>query len=333
MIEKEISIAEKEIIIAAESVQAKAEEMMDATGWDIFESCDQKYQTISYKGTQGRLTWRLKTENQALIYCTEGICEIYNAKKKLVNTLQEGAYHLSLLGNCTYQFVAKGKSNAIFIVLAQKDFIDLYLTPLQPESSNYNLPIPYHTLETINQILNSTIELPVKNLYYVGKIIVLFTHYMAQKSNYEAIKTKPITDREIEKIKLVKAQIDQNPEIATSLNILAKNAGTNVQYLKKHFKLLTDTTVGNYILNKRMEFAKNLLLTEDLKIAEVAYKSGFKQASYFSSCFKKHFGYLPQTLKAKGLSIANRMGKKLKSFWLFPILNLSDQSLLIFELI
>jgi AraC-like DNA-binding protein len=46
-----------------------------------------------------------------------------------------------------------------------------------------------------------------------------------------------------------------------------------------------------------MNRSKELLINEDMKIAEVAKLSGYKHASHFTTAFKKYFGYLPHQIK------------------------------------
>ena len=47
----------------------------------------------------------------------------------------------------------------------------------------------------------------------------------------------------------------------------------------------------------RLQKAKELLLTTDLNVSEVAYDVGFKDLSYFSKCFMEEFGEQPSAVK------------------------------------
>ena len=44
----------------------------------------------------------------------------------------------------------------------------------------------------------------------------------------------------------------------------------------------------------RLSHAAELLQTTNLNITEVAYRSGFKDASYFGKCFRKRYGMSPR---------------------------------------
>jgi transcriptional regulator GlxA family with amidase domain len=58
-------------------------------------------------------------------------------------------------------------------------------------------------------------------------------------------------------------------------------------------KALTNDSIANYLLQLRLQRAWHLLKTTDLNVSEIAYDVGFKDASYFSRVFKKHFGGSP----------------------------------------
>ncbi|MBQ5871519.1 MAG: helix-turn-helix domain-containing protein, partial [Bacteroidaceae bacterium] len=58
-------------------------------------------------------------------------------------------------------------------------------------------------------------------------------------------------------------------------------------------KSVFNTSPNNYLLNQRIERAKELLRQPDVYVADVAYRSGFSDSKYFSKCFKKLTGMTP----------------------------------------
>ncbi|WP_114791908.1 AraC family transcriptional regulator [Niabella yanshanensis] len=137
-----------------------------------------------------------------------------------------------------------------------------------------------------------------KTLYLKSKFIELL---MLQFQEYEALyKTMPeiyTSDSNLEKMYDVKDIIDADISRSCTLLDLAQQVGTNECYLKKHFKQVFGTTVFGYVHTQRMNRSKELLINEDMKIAEVAKLSGYKHASHFTTAFKKYFGYLPHQIK------------------------------------
>lgn len=58
-------------------------------------------------------------------------------------------------------------------------------------------------------------------------------------------------------------------------------------YFSSMFKKETGTAFMNYLANYRIDKAKELLVSSDLKNFEIAMEVGFSSANYFSFCFKK----------------------------------------------
>lgn len=53
----------------------------------------------------------------------------------------------------------------------------------------------------------------------------------------------------------------------------------------------------NYITEKKMEHAKELILTGNHRVSDVARMTGYKHSTHFTTAFKKHFGFIPNSLK------------------------------------
>ena len=85
-----------------------------------------------------------------------------------------------------------------------------------------------------------------------------------------------------------------------SLQTLGKQFGYSANYLGQVFKQETGTSVGEYLANIRIEAAKDLLLSSDYSMQEVAERCGFADQSYFSNVFKKKTGLSPRKYKQSG---------------------------------
>lgn len=80
---------------------------------------------------------------------------------------------------------------------------------------------------------------------------------------------------------------------AIGLNEAAEAAGVNSTYLSYLFRQEMGIGFASYLLNLRLEHAKKLLKESDLKIWQIAEKSGFHDYHYFSKVFKKAVGMSP----------------------------------------
>jgi signal transduction histidine kinase/DNA-binding response OmpR family regulator len=77
---------------------------------------------------------------------------------------------------------------------------------------------------------------------------------------------------------------------------LCKDLGMSRAQLYRKFKSLTNRTVNEYIRSFRLFKARELLLTSDLNVSEVAFEVGFKNLSHFSRVFTEEFGKNPSEL-------------------------------------
>ena len=74
-----------------------------------------------------------------------------------------------------------------------------------------------------------------------------------------------------------------------TIELMAQSAGVGLTRFTHHCKQLTNLTPMRYLMMKRLEMSKKILLeNKDLTISEVAYMCGFATSQYFSTVFKKH---------------------------------------------
>lgn len=88
---------------------------------------------------------------------------------------------------------------------------------------------------------------------------------------------------------VVKAKkiIKDRPEEQISVGELADIMDISCYKLQNAFKRVEGTTVYNYMLREKMDYAKELLEETDLPIIDIAFKLGYENPSKFSSAFKR----------------------------------------------
>lgn len=84
-----------------------------------------------------------------------------------------------------------------------------------------------------------------------------------------------------------------------SVQDICSNLGVSKIQLYRKIKPLINSGINEYILQQRIQKAKQLLQNENLSLAEVAAKTGFSTPSYFSACFKKATGTTPKAYKTR----------------------------------
>ena len=67
--------------------------------------------------------------------------------------------------------------------------------------------------------------------------------------------------------------------------------------LDRRMKQLVGKTISAYLLDRRMMHARELLLTSDMPIVDVAVKCGFDDTSYFSRVFRNYHSKTPSDVR------------------------------------
>ncbi|RPE00005.1 response regulator [Aureibaculum marinum] len=78
-----------------------------------------------------------------------------------------------------------------------------------------------------------------------------------------------------------------------SVEELASELNLSRSQLYRKIKALTGQTVNEFIRKTRLERAKQILEKGSASVSEACFSVGFSSPSYFSKCFKAHFGMLP----------------------------------------
>ncbi|MDC7290099.1 response regulator [Blautia schinkii] len=87
--------------------------------------------------------------------------------------------------------------------------------------------------------------------------------------------------------------INANYHLAPTLNEIADQLNSNSVYVGQKFRKDTGMTFNEYLTERRIRHAKSLLVTTNLKTAEIAGRSGFSGSQYFSRIFKEQTGMTP----------------------------------------
>lgn len=94
--------------------------------------------------------------------------------------------------------------------------------------------------------------------------------------------------------KKINSYIDNNFMEDINNDVLASNFNISKEHMMRTYKKETGDTINNYIIAKRINEAKELLLLSDLSMTEIAFRVGFKNSQYFSNSFKKNTGLSPK---------------------------------------
>lgn len=103
--------------------------------------------------------------------------------------------------------------------------------------------------------------------------------------------------QEIEKIIALTENITKDLSVSYTVKEIADAIGMNINKLQEGFKYLYNDTVNNFIQNKRLEKAQELLLHSEKSIQEITEKIGLSNPSYFSKVFKERYNITPNQFR------------------------------------
>ncbi|OIJ13874.1 DNA-binding response regulator [Anaerobacillus arseniciselenatis] len=91
--------------------------------------------------------------------------------------------------------------------------------------------------------------------------------------------------------------IEENLEHPLTLKEVAAHVHLNSSYFSVLFKEHTNMKFSEYMTRSRIQKAKNLLLTTQLSVAEIAEAVGYTTSKYFIKTFKEYEGLTPSKYK------------------------------------
>ena len=105
--------------------------------------------------------------------------------------------------------------------------------------------------------------------------------------------TTPISNQ----VSAVMDYINRNIEKKITLDTICKEVHISKFYLCHLFKDVTQMTIQDYILLRRLSIARKKLLYTQMSLSEISMTCGFSSFSYFSKVFKQYEGVSPSTFR------------------------------------
>jgi AraC-like DNA-binding protein len=128
---------------------------------------------------------------------------------------------------------------------------------------------------------------------------------MVQKSDQQ----HTLTDLEtLERLGRARAFIDHCYDHPLNLDQISEKACFSRYHFLRLFRQAFKKTPHQYLIERRIEKAKELLTADDLRVTDVCFEVGFQSLGSFSSLFHKWVGHAPATYRerARARELAKR---------------------------
>ncbi len=83
-------------------------------------------------------------------------------------------------------------------------------------------------------------------------------------------------------------------------DFLSSRFRKDYSYLSNLFSSVEGQTIENYLIAQKVEWAKELLIYDEMTLSEIAYKLGYSSTAHLSNQFKKVTGLTPTHFKSIG---------------------------------
>ncbi|MEH2084957.1 MAG: AraC family transcriptional regulator [Nostoc sp.] len=167
--------------------------------------------------------------------------------------------------------------------------------PEQPLYFRSNLITPMMQYK-VQDILHCPYQGMIKRIYLESKVLELLTLLLMEEAGIqiESRTPKPLKSGTLERILYARDLLLQRLDNPPSTAELARLVKLNEYTLKRGFVKVFGKPLFAYLHDYRLEQARQLLETGEMKVSEVAQKIGFASRNYFAAAFRKKFGINPK---------------------------------------
>lgn len=236
----------------------------------------------------------------------------YSRIKKSIASLQQ-AEMLKVEHNALEDYLKFGNLQDI------DDFFTLYLQPINEVAVRSELVKNYGLLDivlTVSQFvsdLGGKVEQIAPDFNSIERLIQGAKSIDQMNEELKNLIEKALNFRDRQTnhertilIQEAKAFIDDNfnnPDL--HMNSIAKKFNLSSSHFSTVFSQEVGETFRDYLNTLRIDRAKELLRTTNLKCSEIAYQCGYNDSHYFSTAFKKKTGFSPQQYRGQSQNRKN----------------------------
>lgn len=154
-------------------------------------------------------------------------------------------------------------------------------------------------VRSIGQALASELDsgLPAGKLYVESLVNTLAVHLLRHYSSDSLIPDLQFGGLSANKLRRVSEFIQSNLENDLTLSEIAQAADLSPFHFARSFKQTMGVTPIQFLMQRRIELARQLLSRTDLPIVEISLRAGFKNQSHFTTLFRKLTAMTPKAYR------------------------------------
>lgn len=243
-----------------------------------------------------------------IMYIVEGHGEFELQNRQVVSGEKGDIMIFNTKTSVKKSMLGKSGMNCISLILFTVDtvaFLNEFLGTVDLKTDDFfneirksDCATTFPCTELLENLFLEMLQMPDKFSKFEIKLAVIHAVLLlmqkcgrAEKRDTTDLYFSGVTGRKVQNARRI---INANLEKEISIEDLAQKVNLNRTTLQKVFKEMYGLTVNEYRTKARIQLAKNLLVSTDISITEIAGRCGYTNASKFSKVFKTNEGVLPK---------------------------------------
>lgn len=285
----------------------------DGSGyWEYFKPSDHLLLSVT-DATYRRTQWIEIPQARLLKLRLLLAGQLLGPQREMILAGPQAHLHLSSGESAEGYYVAGGADTKLIVLHCAVEFVEqtlrLNCDELPPPidamlsgssvSSTHRIGFSPEVLHAAQRILDSRHGIPsaLRSAYLGSMATTILCEVFAELSNHDLARRSAWQARDLNRIYEARDYLAQHFIAPPTIPQLARMVGINQTKLKAGFKEVLGLTIYQYILERRMKVASELLRERDHNITEIAYRVGYEYPTNFTYAFKKRFGCLPRAWK------------------------------------
>ena len=140
--------------------------------------------------------------------------------------------------------------------------------------------------------------------YRLAKSIELLCEMLRASAAGEmlAMSANVLSFADCQRVTEARRLIDENWQEPLTLSQIARRCGLNRSKLSRGFRALFQCSVSEALADRRLTEARRQLISTDLPVGLIGYRSGYQNNASFSRAFCRRFGVPPSNFRSKAMA-------------------------------
>ena len=198
---------------------------------------------------------------------------------------------------------AQGLTNRIVLLVDRSACERLLAGPMSfTDGATYLIPAE---VRAIALALRDCTMLPAAaEPYRLAKSIELLCEMLRASAAGEmlAMSANVLSFADCQRVTEARRLIDENWQEPLTLSQIARRCGLNRSKLSRGFRALFQCSVSEALADRRLTEARRQLISTDLPVGLIGYRSGYQNNASFSRAFCRRFGVPPSNFRSKAMA-------------------------------